>query len=112
MAEVSVQGDKHRSVSGRFAKKKKIKKEKYVEIDHNYQSSHLCNGEGCQESIFPLFNNFKYSKNIERNSWKEGRRFVEFGVLLDNLRACDKCLLGPIPLTYDNVIGEMTRDHE
>lgn len=42
-------------------------------------------------------------------TWKIGRRIVEWGVLLENLRCCKKCGLGPVPLTYDSVKGELQK---
>ncbi len=39
--------------------------------------------------------------------WKEGRTIIELGVLLENLRYCEHCHLGPVPLTATNLIGEL-----
>lgn len=36
-----------------------------------------------------------------RNLEKTGRRIVEFGALLSNLRTYKQCRLGPVPLTAD-----------
>ncbi len=40
------------------------------------------------------------------NSWREGRRIMELGVLLDNLRFCSNCDLGPVLLLPDTIVGE------
>ncbi len=44
---------------------------------------------------------------IFQDSWKYGRRVAEFKVLLDNLKSCVRCNLGPIPLMSHNIVGEM-----
>ena len=78
-----------------------------VVIDHNYESGHTCYADPCQDPNCPLFNNIRLGKFAERESWKEGRRIVEFGELLSNLKQCKRCKLGPVPLTYNNVVGEL-----
>lgn len=37
---------------------------------------------------------------------REGRRVMELSVLLESLRVCQQCKLGPVPLTVYNVLGE------
>ena len=54
----------------------------------------------------PIYKNVLFGKYTTPNGWKEGKRIVEFDVLLCNLKTCQKCKLGPLQLTYDNVIGE------
>lgn len=46
-------------------------------------------------------------KEIE--SWKVGRRIVEWDVLLNNLKFCKQCGLGPVPLTYESIKGELVK---
>ncbi len=79
-----------------------------VVIDHNYVGAHLCPGlttaDSCQtcggvESLA--------GKKVKPDSWKTGRRVIELEVLLGNLSQCKQCHLGPIPLMYSNIIGEM-----
>ena len=38
-----------------------------------------------------------------------GRRIVDFGVLLSALSSCKFCKLGPIPLTFYSVFGELKK---
>lgn len=79
-----------------------------VFLEHNYESGHTCHSDPCQDPNCPLFNNVRLGKYAERESWREGRRIVEFGVILNNsLKSCLSCKLGPIPLTYLNIVGEL-----
>ena len=48
-------------------------------------------------------------KNVDKSGWRVGRRVVEIGLLLEQLRYCCKCRLGPVPLTCDNVLGELKK---
>lgn len=48
-------------------------------------------------------------KNVDRIGWREGRRIVEFHVLLSTLKTCKFCRLDLVPLTIYNVIGEMKK---
>lgn len=48
-------------------------------------------------------------KHVDREGWKEGRRLVEFFVLLSSLKTCTFCRLGPVPLTVYSIIGEMKK---
>ena len=75
-------------------------------IDHNFELVHMCVGYECCTPTCPIYNNFKFDKYTTPNGWKEGRRIVEFDVLLSNLKTCQKCRLGHVQLTYYNVIGE------
>ena len=38
-----------------------------------------------------------------------GRRLVEWEVLLENLRHCKNCRLGPVPLTINSIKGELQK---
>ncbi|XP_060572015.1 uncharacterized protein LOC132730175 [Ruditapes philippinarum] len=40
-------------------------------------------------------------------TWKNGRRLVEFDVLLTNLRLCKSCRHGPVPFIENNICGEL-----
>jgi RNase P subunit RPR2 len=42
-------------------------------------------------------------------TWKNGRRLVEFDVLLTNLRLCKSCRHGPVPLIENNICGELQK---
>ncbi|XP_062590600.1 uncharacterized protein LOC134252182 [Saccostrea cucullata] len=101
-----------RDSRGRFAKKgpKRVRyKKTYVASEHNYVSGHQCPGKTCKDRLCPLFNNIQdLGKNVTRD-WKEGRRIMELGVLLESLSTCSSCRMGPIPLYTENVIGERRR---
>lgn len=45
-------------------------------------------------------------------SRKVGRRVIEFDCLLSGLKFCQGCLFGPVPLTYDLVVGELKKAWE
>ncbi|XP_033759590.1 uncharacterized protein LOC117341838 [Pecten maximus] len=47
--------------------------------------------------------------DVNDQSWKEGRRIVEFGILLSHVQYCKFCRLGPVPLTYRTVVGELQK---
>ncbi|OWF40913.1 hypothetical protein KP79_PYT22712 [Mizuhopecten yessoensis] len=102
-----------RDLSGRFkrlASKIRPVKKLQVLIDHNYSGGHFCKGEGsCENDDWHLFNNIKLGKHAERSVWKDGRRIVEFDVLLSNLSSCQSCKLEPIPLTSLNIVGEFRK---
>lgn len=92
-----------RDYRGRFSKnakkanKKKVRKElKNVVSDHSYSSDGSLNVR--TEQSFP-----------GQSSWKIGRRLVEFSVLLNNLKFCESCRLGPVPLTMNNIKGELKK---
>lgn len=80
-----------------------------VKRDHNYESGHTCENDPCNDSDCPLFNNIKLGKYAEKDSWKDGRRIIELGTLLENLRSCRYCRLGPVPLTCLNIVGELRK---
>jgi len=80
-----------------------------VLIDHNFGVGHTCNLPKCLLNECPLSNNINYGKNVSRDGWKTGRRIVELEVLLRSLQSCKAGRLGPVPLTYDIVVGELQR---
>ena len=41
-----------------------------------------------------------------RHDWREGRRIVEWGALVNNLQECKKCHSGPLVLSPDTIMGE------
>ena len=98
----------NRDARGRYKKPKlnvcRRKPDLPIEIEHNYSSGHMCLGDGCNNKNCPFVN-----EKVARDGWKQGRRIVEFDILLSNLKSCKFCLLGPIPLTYYNVVDEMQR---
>lgn len=49
----------------------------------------------------------KLPDNAGRNSWKVGRRVIEYDCLFSGLKFGQSCLLGPVPLTYESVVGEL-----
>ncbi|WAR24663.1 hypothetical protein MAR_038332, partial [Mya arenaria] len=48
-------------------------------------------------------------QNVDRSGWRIGRRIVEVGFLLEQLQYYCECRLGPVPLTFDNVVGELKK---
>lgn len=48
-----------------------------------------------------------YGTKIKPDEWKEGRRIVEWLVLVRELRVCKICKLGPLILTESLIVGEM-----
>lgn len=91
--------EKTRDKKGRFAankKKRVVSVPRYVRNEHSYTSANISRTD--------------QPKHAEGDdNWKEGRRIVEFGVLLSNLRHCEACRLGPVALTYDSVVGELQK---
>ena len=81
-----------------------------VKIDHNYDgNAHICMADatGCPDCC-PGIEKLQKSKKINTSaSWSSGRRLVEFSVLMENLRCCQTCLLGPLLLSHQTVKGEM-----
>lgn len=81
------------------------KGKKSYEIDHDYfpqqPSSSKCSDD--------TYENINVGKHVDRDGWKEGRRLVEFFVLLSSLKTCTFCRLGPVPLTVYSIIGEMKK---
>lgn len=80
---------------GRYVstKKRKIKKNQSVK-EHDY-----CEGASFTSS----------SDDTINDSWRLGRRVVEFGELLSNLRSCQFCKLGPVALSERTVVGELQK---
>lgn len=79
---------------------------KQLVIDHNYRAlTNVHNGPDC--NILQCTSDFhlELPKSASRTGWKDGWRFVDLGVLLDNLQYCSECRLGP--LTRDRVVGEL-----
>lgn len=100
---------KSRDINGRFRKIISENENVYVEKDHNLGTAHTCVGVWCPMASCPLYNNIRLGKYASREGWKEGRRIMELGVLLSELKVCKKCRLGPVPLTYHNIIGELQK---
>ena len=99
---------------GRFVKttvysnKPDEKRESNVEIDHNYCVESVCEGSDCTKAKCDTC--FRHlNASVKNDSWKEGRRLVEFNVLLSNLQFCKICRLGPVPLTCFNIVGELKK---
>ncbi|XP_056014139.1 uncharacterized protein LOC125677956 isoform X1 [Ostrea edulis] len=98
----SMQG---RDSKGRFTKSlppSRKKKRSRIIIDHNYSVGHVCNGTECGDAV-------EIPQNASRDSWKKGRRIIELDSLLSELKYCKKCFLGPVPLTYDTIVGELKK---
>lgn len=100
---------KSRDIHGRFRKIISKNENVYVENDHNFGTAHMCVGVGCPMASCPLYNNIRLGKYASREGWKKGRRIMELGVLLSELKVCKKCRLGPVPLTFHNIIGELQK---
>lgn len=81
----------------------------YVENDHNFGTAHMCVGVGCPMASYPHYYNIRLGKYVLRKDWKEGRRIMELGVLLSDLKVCKKCRLEHVPLTFYNIIGELQK---
>ena len=47
-------------------------------------------------------------KNVSADGWRSGRRIIELQVRLSSLKYCQGGRLGPVPLTYYNIIEEMS----
>ncbi|XP_065929397.1 uncharacterized protein [Magallana gigas] len=91
--------EKTRDKKGRFAankKKRVVSVPRYVRNEHSYTSANISRTDQPEHAEGD-------------DNWKEGRRIVEFGVLLSNLRHCEACRLGPVALTYDSVVGELQK---
>ena len=99
-----------RDKRGRYASKKGRKKGKSkiptVLIDHNYVVGKVCDGVDCRN---PQCTSYEHRGVGNREGWKVGRRLIELEVLLSNLKYCQACRLGPVPLTYHNIVGEMQK---
>ena len=84
---------------GRFSKsykQPKRSKKSNLSLDHNYSLG---------QTVCDIGNNLRTDKHFNEK-WKEGRRCVEFGVLLENLRFCKACGLGPVALSVNSIVGE------
>uniref|UniRef100_K1Q499 Mutator-like transposase domain-containing protein n=1 Tax=Magallana gigas TaxID=29159 RepID=K1Q499_MAGGI len=91
--------EKTRDKKGRFVankKKRVVSVPRYVRNEHSYTSANISRTDQPEHAEGD-------------DNWKEGRRIVEFGVLLSNLRHCEACRLGPVALTYDSVVGELQK---
>ncbi|XP_062598373.1 uncharacterized protein LOC134259786 [Saccostrea cucullata] len=99
-----------RDKKGRFlgVKKKKTntspsrRKKTTYEGDHDYLS-------GLSDHCCPPQINIDLGNNVDRIGWREGRRIVEFDVLLSSLKTCKFCKLGPVPLIIYNIVGELKK---
>lgn len=97
-----------RDKRGKFTRPPSTRRKKTdqrVIIDHNYAIGHMCSDSNCEEKL-------KLPDNASRNSWKVGRRVIEFDCLLSGLKFYQGCLLGPVPLAYDLVVGELKKAWE
>ena len=72
-------------------------------LDHDYVGLHHENG-GKRRELLP--GEVPYGTKVSRDGWRYGRRVVEVGFLLEQLAHCRFCLLGPVPLTHLNLVGE------
>jgi len=99
---------------GRFkakTRKKSGKKSSNIIVEHNYADIlSICKcrtpKETCTQNC-PVFSHRKQTNGfLER--W-HGRRVIERDVLLIYLQYCQHYRLGPVPLTYDNVVGELQK---
>lgn len=103
-----------RDKRGRFSKKslppEPVQRHEYVEEEHNYVGGcHDCieGSTGCS-TWGPGLEKFFSSKKINTtSSWASGRRLIEWSVLLEGLRYCQFCMLGPLCLSMTTVKGEM-----
>ena len=93
--------DRVRDYRGRFRKTKPKRAKRSVIIDHNYASGFICQEKSCTKESCPVEGKFH-----EKEHCPEGRRKVEFSVLLEAFQDCDKCRLGPVPLTLYSIKGE------
>lgn len=102
--------ERERNRRGRFEKVRKSSEipRSNVLIEHNYVSGHVCENDmnTCSKPGCP-FDKTSLGKSVSVDGWKNGSRIIDLGVLLSNLRSCKFCRLGPIPLCYYNVIGEL-----
>jgi hypothetical protein len=87
--------EKPRDKKGRYASSttSRKKKSQFVSKDHSYNTT----------VTIPSLS------DPPDDTWKEGRRLVEFGVLLSKLQHCEACRLGPVALTYESVVGELQK---
>ncbi|XP_076081172.1 uncharacterized protein LOC143052096 [Mytilus galloprovincialis] len=106
-----------RDIRGRFSKQNKqidvsssLRFVENIAIEHNYEcGNHVCDlgATGC-EICCPGIGKLVGSRKVNTSrTWSSGRRLVEWAVLLDNLKFCKQCNMGPLLLTDDFVKGEM-----
>lgn len=67
-----------------------------------------CNGFICVNKSRNYFH-AEIPKTSSRDSWRPGRRIIELGYLLESLRYCSQCKLGPVPFTEVNVVCEIRK---
>ncbi|XP_053400079.1 uncharacterized protein LOC123542175 isoform X3 [Mercenaria mercenaria] len=103
---------KYRDERGRYRKfgekKRRNEVSKRIIIEHNYTNTGLCNGSDCTATNCSNFH-FELGASVSRDGWREGRRLIELDILLNNLKYCRSCKLGPVPLTAYNVVGELQK---
>lgn len=89
-------------------KKKRVLRNNIV-VDHNYCGvNEICDDGTCKKEC-SIVKHAGIPNCASRDSWRSGRRVIELGVLLEGLRFCGFCRLGPIPLTLYNVVGELRK---
>ena len=71
-----------------YSSKKANKLKKRVCIDHNHSNTFNCNGKECLNSQCNADRHINLPKHVERSGWRNGRRIVELGYLLDQLKFC------------------------
>ena len=49
----------------------------------------------------------KSGSKVSQKGWKEGRRIIEWPVLIEQLSSCRRCKLGPLLLSETYIVGEM-----
>lgn len=89
---MAARSDKARDKLGRFVKKRSYLVDvssKRVIIEHNYISGIYFDDESRDGSAKDC------TKSIN-SDWKSSRRVIEISMLLNSLRACEKCKLGPV----------------
>ncbi|WAR11343.1 hypothetical protein MAR_025523, partial [Mya arenaria] len=86
-----------------------VKRDKKVLFEHNYTNTFNCDAGDCIKSLCNADGHIDLPQNVDRNGWRIGRRLVEDGFLLEQLQCCCECRLGPVPLTFDNVVGELKK---
>ena len=103
-----------RDKQGRFfsaiKKKKTVMKNRQTQIDHTYGyvGKYFCDGANCKKDCNTV-QHADIPKTASRDSWKQERMIIELDVLLEGLRLCVQCKLGPIPLTLFNIVSELRK---
>jgi len=85
--------------------KRKVRGISKVRKDHNYAGSYTYMGQDCVITDCKADYHLDLPKCVKRTE----RRKWTIGFLLENLRFCAMCRLGPVNLTYDSVVGEMRK---